>query len=329
MQEMDWLLPDGIEEIKPPKARALELLRRDILDLFEENKFSYLILPPLEFLQSMLFKSDEDLEAKTFKVTDRLTGELMGFSPDATPQVAKYDSRENKDADTIKRYCYCQQVLHTKAHRQISTRAPLQLGAELFGPSEIEGDFELIKLMIEVLHKSGFKNLFLDLGHAGIFKHLAEKANLSDFDRRKVFYAIQQKRFDDLNLLLAQNSTKEAKLLADLPRLSGGVDLMHQAEKVLAGYDSTIDKALADLKTIVALIEKNTDTNIYLDLGELRSYNYHTGIVFAAYVEGIGHSLARGGRYDNLCADFGVQRQAVGFSLDLKFIMRALETLDL
>lgn len=328
MQDTYWLLPDGIEEIKPPKARKLELLRRALLDLFDEKGYEYLMPPPLEFMQALLFKSDEDLEAKTFKVTDRITGDLMGFAPDATPQVAKYDAKYFKNSQEIKRYCYCHQILHTRSHRQLSTRAPLQLGAEIFGNSGIEGDFEAIELMLKVLHKSGFKNLYLDLGHSGIFKHLVEKAGFSDITRQKIFYAIQQKRFDDLNTILQDKNTKEAKLLSDLPHLSGGIEILEKAQKILGNYDAVIDKTLDDLKTLVALISKNKELNLYLDLGELRSYNYHTGIVFAAYVENIGHSLARGGRYDNFCADFGVERAATGFSLDLKFILRSLENLE-
>lgn len=327
MQDTYWLLPDGIEEIKPPKARQLELLRRNLLDLFDSKDYEYLILPPLEFMQALLFKSGEDLESKTFKVTDRLTGNLMGFVPDATPQVAKYDARETKNSNAIKRYSYCHQVLHTRAHRQFSSRAPLQLGAEIFGSSGINGDFEIIELMLEVLKTTGFNNLYLDLGHAGIFKHLVEKANLSESVRQKVFYATQQKRFEDLKQILKKFNTTETKLLTALPSLSGGLEILSEAQKILGAYDATITKALADLQTLVALIKDKSDVTIYLDLGELRSYNYHTGIVFAAYVENVGHSLAKGGRYDNFCADFGINRQATGFSLDLKFISNSLDNL--
>lgn len=327
MQDTYWLLPDGIEEIKPPKARQLELLRRNLLDLFDSKDYEYLILPPLEFMQALLFKSGEDLEAKTFKVTDRLTGNLMGFVPDATPQVAKYDARETKNSNAIKRYSYCHQVLHTKAHRQFSSRAPLQLGAEIFGNSGIDGDFEIIQLMLEVLKIAGFKNLYLDLGHAGIFKYLIEKAKLSDHIKQKVFYAIQQKRSEDLKDILQNFDGEATKLLLALSSLSGDLKILDEAQKVLGSYDANIDKALDDLKSLVVLIKDKSDVNVYLDLGELRSYNYHTGMVFAAYVENIGHSLAKGGRYDNFCADFGIKRQATGFSLDLKFISNSLDNL--
>ena len=83
-----WLLPEGIEEILPPDAAQLESLCRRLLDHFATWGYE-LVMPPLvEFLESLLTGTGEDLDLQTFKITDQLTGRMMGIRADITPQVA-------------------------------------------------------------------------------------------------------------------------------------------------------------------------------------------------------------------------------------------------
>ena len=59
----------------------------------------------------------------------------------------------------------------------------------------------------------------------------------------------------------------------------------------------------------------------FFDLAELRGFTYHTGIVFAAYIDGLGHSVANGGRFDNMGEVFGRGRPASGFSVNVKALL--------
>src|SRR5699024_10344575 len=59
------------------------------------------------------------------------------------------------------------------------------------------------------------------------------------------------------------------------------------------------------------------NVDVVLDLSELRGYRYKTGLLYAAFAPGIGHELARGGRYDDIGSVFGRARPATGFSADL------------
>lgn len=87
-----WLLPDGIEEVLPPMAERVESLRRDLLDLYKSWGYELVIPPYVEFLESLLTGAGGDLDIKTFKVTDQLTGRMMGVRADMTPQVAQVGS---------------------------------------------------------------------------------------------------------------------------------------------------------------------------------------------------------------------------------------------
>ena len=87
-----WLLPDGVEEVLPPEAWKLEAVRRQLLDLFQTWGYQLVIPPMVEFLESLLTGTGTDLDLKTFKVTDQVSGRMMGIRADITPQVARIDA---------------------------------------------------------------------------------------------------------------------------------------------------------------------------------------------------------------------------------------------
>ncbi len=95
-QEEQWLLPDGVEEVLPGRARAIEQLRRQTLDLYQRWGYELVFPPLIEFMESLLNGGGRDLERETFKITDQLTGRLMGVRADITPQVARMDAHRRR-----------------------------------------------------------------------------------------------------------------------------------------------------------------------------------------------------------------------------------------
>src|SRR3990172_3743469 len=174
-----WLLPEGIEDILPPQAERLEWLRRDLLDLFHGWGYELVIPPLVEYLESLLTGTGNDLDLQTFKLTDQLTGRLLGVRADMTPQVARIDAHRIK-SDLPTRLCYIGTVLHTLPDGFARTRSPLQVGAELYGHAGIESDVEILQLMVETLAATGIKGMHIDLGHVGVFRGLAREAALTD-----------------------------------------------------------------------------------------------------------------------------------------------------
>src|SRR5207247_3567686 len=77
-----WLLPEHIEDVLPAEARAIERLRRAILDLFERNGYELVAPPLLEYVESLLSGTGRDLDLATFKLVDQLSGRMMGVRAD-------------------------------------------------------------------------------------------------------------------------------------------------------------------------------------------------------------------------------------------------------
>ncbi|MGY8815887.1 MAG: ATP phosphoribosyltransferase regulatory subunit, partial [Gammaproteobacteria bacterium] len=92
LETKSWVLPEGIEEVLPPRAYDMDLLYRKIVDQFDSWGYDLVMPPLIEYLDSLLTGTGEDLDLKTFKITDQLTGKLMGIRADITPQVARIDS---------------------------------------------------------------------------------------------------------------------------------------------------------------------------------------------------------------------------------------------
>ena len=316
-----WLLPDGIEEVLPPEAARIEAARRQVLDLFQRWGYDFVVTPHIEYLESLLTGAGQDLDLRTFKVTDPQSGHLMGFRADITPQVARIDAHTLR-REGPNRLCYAGSVLHAKPRALSTSRSPIQLGAELYGDSSPASDVEVISLMLEMLELAAVPDVHMDLGHVGIYRGLARAAGLSGEVERSLFDALQRKAVDEVADLTEGLPGELASMLRSLAELCGGREILDLAQGVLMDAPSDVHRALDELIAIADALElRYPELPLYFDLGELRGYHYHTGVVFAAFVPGVGQSIAQGGRYDDIGADFGRARPATGFSTDLKTLV--------
>lgn len=316
-----WLLPDGIEEVLPPEAARIEAARRQVLDLFQRWGYELVVTPHIEYLESLLTGAGQDLDLRTFKVTDPQSGRLMGFRADITPQVARIDAHTLR-REGPSRLCYAGSVLHAKPRALSTSRSPIQLGAELYGDASPASDVEVISLMLDMLELARVPDVHMDLGHVGIYRGLARAAELSGEVEQQLFDALQRKAVDEVAALTEQVEPALASMLRALAELCGGREVLELAQACLVEAPAEVHAALDELVAIADELElRYPELPLYFDLGELRGYHYHTGVVFAAFVPAMGQSIAQGGRYDDIGADFGRARPATGFSTDLKTLV--------
>ena len=325
-----WMLPDGVEEALPEVAWKVEGLRRRLLDHYREHRYE-LILPPLiEHLDTLLTGAGSDLEGKTFKLTDPAGGRLLGLRADMTPQAARIAARHFANVPVV-RLCYLGTVLHTRPDSLGGSRAPRQVGCEIFGEASLNGDLEILRLMLDTLRLAGIGDAHVDLGHVGIYRALAAKLGLDGDDENAVFDILQRKSQPDLRDFAkarALPATASSGLSA-LMDLNGDVTVLQRARQTLDASEPVIAEALAALERAAAELQRLApETPLHVDLGELRGYRYHTGLVFAAFVPGHGRDVARGGRYDGVGAEFGAARAATGFSADMNELLRLGAVLD-
>ncbi len=319
--ENRWLLPEGIDELLPEQASLLESLRRDLLDQCRTWGYRYVIPPLVEFTDSLLVGLGADLDLVTCKFTDQMSGRMLGVRADITPQAARIDAHSLGEAGAT-RLCYAGSTLQAVPQATGGGRSPIQLGAELFGSASIEADAEVITLLLSLLESAGVEAaITLDIGHIGIYDALFSETILAPDVERQVFDALQRKSAPDIARLAEGLPPEVATKLQQLAALHGSPDVLDRARAVFAEED-VVQGALDELESVLDRVrEAFPGVGLYVDLTELRGFRYHTGLVFAVYLEGRGSAVAKGGRYDNIGAVFGRDRPATGFAIDLKALV--------
>jgi len=311
-----WLLPEDIADVLPAQARKVETLRRTILDLYQSYGYELVAPPILEFLDSLLTGTGSDLNLQTFKLVDQLSGRTLGLRADITPQVARIDAHLLNRAG-VTRLCYAGSIAHARTPVGSSSREQLQLGAEIYGSANWEADFEAITLLLKTLELAGLKKVYLDLSHAGILTGILAEQKLDKETIESLYALLQSKDRPRLKQWATCLPEKVAQALLELTELNGPcAQVLTKAKKMLPKH-AAVDQALADLERLVSAANAKAGLELSIDLADLRGYQYHSGVMFAAYVYGLPQPIARGGRYDQVGQAFGRSRPATGFSLDL------------
>ncbi len=321
---MRWLLPEYFADVLPKEAARLECLRRKILDLFQHHGFSFVMPPLLEYLESLLTGSGRDLDLKTFKLVDQLSGKTMGLRADITPQVARMDAHL-LNQEGITRLCYCGSVVHTKPSNIFSGRELQQIGAEIYGALQIDADLSILDLVAKVFLECQLELNRVDLNHLGIFNALCQSAQIEGDLKNRLTRFLRLKDAPSLFAVsrdfppLYQNAFRALLKLYGEPE-----DVLSRARESLTPLNNEcVFNALNDLAWIV---RARPDLPFSIDLADLAGYHYHTGLSFSAYTSSSSLSLAHGGRYDGVGAAFGRNRAATGFSMDLRLLAKIAQT---
>jgi len=312
----NWLLPENFEDILPPQAQRIDRMRAQLLELFRVHGYQLVIPPMLEYLESLLTGTGHDLDLRTFKLVDQISGRMMGVRADITPQVARIDAHL-LNRKGVTRLCYAGSVLLTRARGLDSTREPLQIGAEIYGHPGIESDLEIQQLLADSLAACGISGARLDIGHVAVFRAICRHGGVGAELESELYEALGRKDLPALRMVTKTLPKATRKALLALPELYGDGTVLERARRALPRYPE-IEAALRNLKVLT----RGGRIPVSFDLADLRGYHYHSGVVFAAYAPGVPNAVALGGRYDEVGKAFGRARPATGFSMDLRDLAR-------
>ena len=318
----NWLLPESLADMLPAEARRIEELRRLMLDQFRTYGFELVAPPLVEYIESLLSGCGSDLSLRTSKLVDQLSGRTLGIRADMTPQVTRIDAHLLNRAG-VTRLCYCGPVLHARPAGLLSSRELLQIGAEIFGHAGIEADLEIIRLALASTRLAGVQSVRLDLCHAGLVRALMDSDAAASARADEIMALLRDKDLPGIALLAEgvdalQSAT--VKALSCLPLLYGDASVIARARVCLPSIPGVVD-ALDTLQELLAALD---DVSVGVDLADVGTYGYHSGVTFSIYAEGWHDALVQGGRYDNVSRAFGRARPATGFSLDLRKLAAGL-----
>ena len=320
----NWLLPEHIADVLPSEARKIEELRRLMLDNFRRYGYELVMPPLLEYVESLMTGAGQDVELRTFKLVDQISGRMLGLRADMTTQVARIDAHL-LNRSSVTRLCYAGSVLHTRPSGLHTTREPLQIGAEIYGHAGLEADAEIQELALASLALANFTDVRLDLSHVGVLRAIIAECPQAVKDEAALSALLRCKDVPGLEALTENYSPVVRDALRALPNLYGDVDVLKRARDVLPDVPG-VAKALAELAALAGSAIGRAE--VAIDLADLRGYQYESGAMFALYVPGLPNAVARGGRYDHVGEAFGRARPATGFSMDLRELARLLPTAE-
>ena len=329
MSRNRWLLPDGIDEVVADDARLLEALRRELLDLFDSWGYDLVIPPVIEFTDSLLTGLGEKLDLQTFKFSDQFSGKSLGVRADISPQAARIDAHSMKRRGA-NRLCYAGTVLRSSSVGAFGSRAPKQIGAELFGVEEIDADMEIISLMLTAVRTVSERAITLELSHQLVRSWLLQISENAGLPFDELCTLVNEKSLPDLNVFLcdADIDLVTKNKLCELPRLMGGLDVLRSAGTLFA-QDGLMVEAISEMQLLAGRIgAQYPEVELFFNLGETEFSDYHSGVLFAAYceVDQVAVKAANGGRYNEVGQAFGRSRPATGFSACLKVLSRLSDT---
>ena len=319
-------LPAGLGDILPDHAAEFLELRRELLQTMARWGYRPVVPPLLEYAEAFSrAAADPGAELAAYKLVDRDTGHVLALRPDFTPQLARLVATRFRDASLPLRLCYEGSVLRHVPARKGRSRELHQVGAELLGVCDPEADAEAIALAVGCLRGAGLREFKVDVGQVEFFRGVLQGTALTTEQADTVTSAVARKDVSELAVVLERLPLSDSKkrLLAELPLLAGGPEVLDRALALVENEHSRA--ALDGLAQVVHYAEAHhLADHLTIDLGEIRGIDYHTGVVFEAFVHQLGVPLCRGGRYDHLLGRYGTDLPATGFSLDLVALTEAL-----
>lgn len=319
-------LPTGVKDFLPIKASKLEYLQSSLQQIFNRWGFRLVAPSPLEDLAVLELGLGEDLRHRTFRFDDRQSGRLVAIPPDITPQVARIAATRMQGLPLPFRLSYSGRVLRHTEQRLGKDREIYQSGVELIGLANPEADAEMITMAIEGLLAVGAEDFTIDIGQVEFLRGILASLDLPTHQVQALCTAIASKDGSNLRKLVEglPIEDRQREELVALPRLFGGKSTLDQAAKVVNNDISR--QALDNLHQVLETLDSyGVEEHITLDLGEIRGFDYHTGLIFQGFLSGFGHAVCSGGRYDGLTARYGFPAPATGFSFNLLNLLFALD----
>lgn len=316
-----WLLPENIADMLPREAREIERLRDTFLKLTTSHGCEIVKPPMIEYVDSLLTGTGNDLDLRTFKIVDQSSGKMLGFRADMTPQIARIDAHI-LNREGITRLSYAGSLLHARPLHPVASRQPYVAGVEMFGSTSNSSDIEILNLALECLKDFGLKDIHLDIGHVSVVRAIVEKDPKCDAVMPQILYALKHKDRTAIEELagVIEGSTIEA--LKKIMRLFGGIDVLDKIEKEFCDYPLI----LGTIEQLKWIAERCIADKLSFDFSDVHGYQYLTGITFGVTIPQRYQAVLRGGRYDSIGAKFGRNRPAVGFTLYLREIAQVLPT---
>lgn len=315
------MLPEGTRDLILDECIIKRALERDIDSIFEKWGYKEVITPTLEFYETFNHDSQSLREEDMYKFFDN-RGRILVLRPDMTIPIARVVETKLKDTELPIKLRYTSNVFRVHASLGGKRNEYTDCGVELIGIEDSKSDLEILVLALEALKKLGLKDFKLEIGNIGFFNGAFKTLEIDQEYKEVIAQFIEDKNLKSLEDFLSGLDIKEEykKFFNKLPWMFGNKKILEEAKKL--AFNDDIKENLEYLEELYSQLEAlGYGENVTFDLGMVPRLNYYTGIIFRGYGEGVGNTLLRGGRYDNLIKASKEYVPAIGFSIDINSVI--------
>lgn len=315
-------LPSGVRDFLPRAAARRRALAGRVMDVFEAWGYARIITPVFECADVLERGLGDAARTAAIRFVEPGTGEIVALRPDITPQIARVVATRLAEVEGPIRLCYEGAVTRLAGDR--GQREILQAGIELIEAGEPAGDAEVLAVAAAVLTATQLPETRLDVGHVACARYVLGAA--PDREARDTLAAALGRK--DRRGLAVASSVLPPEIAALAQALVGlwGPAVPTLARAIALPWPDDVRAALDGLASALAVFSELADppaAALTIDLGDVRGFDYYTGIRFAGYAGGAPEAVLRGGRYDELIARYGRAARATGFAVDLESLAQA------
>lgn len=318
-------IPYGTRDFLPPEAAEKRAVETSLTALFTSWGYDGIETPVMEFLSTLTVGNGQRIEPRMFKFFDR-DNRTIALRHEMTTPIARVVASRMKDVPRPLKISYVGRVYRYEETQRGRRCEFTQAGVEFMGSDAPAADAEVLALAVESLRQAGLREFRISLGQAAFIHGLMRGFALTEEEERRAKNFLEKRDLVGWRTFLDGTALppREKKILEKLPLLHGGREILDEAREMAVNEESL--RAIDNLATIYRLLESyQAAESVQFDLGVIRDLDYYTGMVFEAYMPGLGFPLCGGGRYDRMLADFGADCPATGFALGVERILLAVE----
>jgi ATP phosphoribosyltransferase regulatory subunit len=309
---MTFPIPPGTRDVLPDEMRELRALMDGLRFSLQEAGYGEVRTPTVEY-EDVLRQGDERAAGAGWRLFDE-HGKLLILRSDMTIPIARLVGTRFADVEGPLRLCYSGQAYRSVTRGSGQLTEFLQVGAELIGVPGVEGDAEVVALVLDALSGCGLRRHSVGLGDGALYRALLDAFEVPADDADALMSALMQRDLVGLEARVRSAGLPDA--LSVVPGLRGGAEVLDRAEEEMGEVAAT---ALIELRGLhEELAQRGYGDRLILDLGLVHELGYYTGAVFEVYDPAVGFALGGGGRYDQLIGRFGAPRPACGLALDVQ-----------
>ncbi len=310
-------IPPGTQILIGDTARRRRAVEATIFSVFEGWSYEEIIPPMFDYFDVFIKGMGNDLEDRIYRFIDR-EGNLLALRPEFTSLLAKMSATRLAGLPKPVRLSYSGEVLRFETPKGGRGREFAQIGIEHYGGDTRSADVEVLLVCMEVLEKLGVSDFQVNLGNVDFFGGIVDRIDLPGERIDALKDVLDVKDQTGLERMMGDMpfDQRQKNILRSIPHLMGGREVLSEMRSLIRNDRSR--SALDHLEEIYDVFAGlGLERHLTIDLGEVRGFDYYSGILFRAYVPGLGFEVANGGRYDGLPAQFGHDTPAVGFSFTL------------